>query len=146
MSKLIALVNPFTTRLSSAAVSSPKVSSRVSFVPAKARTIATARRHSLVQSASFAWAQYGVYTLIALNVAMIAGYIVSINASAAAGYEITAMQRKVHVLQEDNKKLTLQNSEMDSMVSIHEDLSSRGYVPISNPQYISVAPHHLTQR
>ncbi len=146
MSKILSLVNPFVSFKSATVAAAPrKTTSEINFVPTKARSLNTKRHASLISSES-KLVQYGVYAFAALNVVMLLGYIVSINTSAAAGYEFSKLQRGVVSLTEDNKKLTLRNAEINSMATINDTLNQEGFVPVSGAEYVQTTAQHLTQR
>ncbi|MCC7356181.1 MAG: hypothetical protein IT410_01015 [Candidatus Doudnabacteria bacterium] len=146
MSKILSLVNPFVSFKGASAVATPrKTTSEINFVPAKARSLST-KRHASIVSSDSKIVQYGVYAFAALNVVMLLGYIISINTSAAAGYEFSKLQRGVASLTEENKKLTLRNAEINSMTVINDTLNQEGFVPVSGAEYIQTTAQHLTQR
>jgi hypothetical protein len=147
MSKLLSLANPFAA-FGSKTVAVPKTTASIAFTPSKARTINTAvrGRAGVLGARQQALQQYAVYGMVALNVLLLVGYVISVNASASAGYEITKLQRTVSRLTEDSKKLTLENAEINSMMTIHDSLNREGFVPVVSAEYIQLETKKLTQR
>ncbi len=146
MSKILSIVNPFASFGNvGTTTAARKTTSEINFVPTKARSLSTKQRASVISSDSKI-VQYSVYAFAALNIVMLLGYIISINTSAAAGYEFSKLQRGVVTLTEENKKLTLGNAEINSMSSINDTLNQEGFVPVSGAEYVQTTAQHLTQR
>lgn len=148
MAKLLSLTIPFAAfgrKLT--ATHKPARTIGMTFTPGAARSVALSARTrgSVVHPAVSSKQEWLFYFLIALNVLLFGSYVVSVNSSAASGYEISSLQRSIHTLTEEGKKLTLQNAEIKSMITLHEGLQAEGYVPVLGAEYIQ-APNHLTQR
>jgi len=82
--------------------------------------------------------------LIAVNVVLLASYLVSVNGSAASGYEIKKMRTELATLTEENQKLNVKVSEISSMVSIQDQVLSADFVPAGTPQFLQQT--QLTRR
>lgn len=91
---------------------------------------------------------YGAYGLLALNLFLLVSYVINMNTSAAAGYEVSQIQKNIHALTEQNKKLNLQTSEVSSMLSLNSNLTDSHFVPANNPEFItpSVNNNQLSQK
>jgi hypothetical protein len=147
MSKLLSLVNPFAV-FGGKSASVSRGATQIKLVPAKSRSVAlSSRTQRSVLGGQVSVFQKGLaMSLVGLNAIMLVSYVVAINTSAASGYEITKLQRSVHELTEQSKKLTLQNAEINSMSTIHQSLDQEGFVPVAGAEYIQLLSHQLTQR
>jgi len=148
MAKLLSITNPFAAISGKFTTSSkPARAVGISYTPSAARSVALSSRTrgSVVHPGLSRQYEWALYILVAANVLLFASYIVSINSSAASGYAISSLQKNIHNLTEDGKKLTLQNAEIKSMATLHDSLQTQGYVPVSGAEYVQL-PHHLTQR
>lgn len=145
MSKSLAFQYPFAAKLGFS-TAAPKIKSRTYFTPTHTRSLPLSQKKSVLSAKSSLFSRYGFIALAGLNIIMVVAYIVSINASAASGYEISSIQGRVATLEEQNKKLTIQNSEVDSMSAVQTDLSRLGFVPVTHAENIYTQPNQLTQR
>ncbi len=147
MAKLLSIAIPFAI-FGSKTNSLPKSATQIKLTPSRARSVALSSRtqHGVLGNQVSTVAKWSVLSLLGLNVLFLVSYVVTINTSAAAGYEITKLQRSVHELSEQSKKLTLQNAEIASMTTIHESLNQDGFVPVNDAAYIQIQSKQLTQR
>ena len=76
--------------------------------------------------------------LIAANAVMLMSYIYGVNDSASKGYEIKSLQKRLAVLSEENKKISLKVSEASSMVAIQTGFLSSNFVPAGTPKFVAV--------
>lgn len=117
------------------------------FKPQKARSVRTARRAgTVVKMGHRDLSKSLVFGLGALVLFMAVTYVVSINSSSTSGYQITKLQKSVNGLVEENKKLTLQNAEINSMASINDAAWQSGFVPVTSMEYVQLSQSQLTQR
>ncbi len=147
MSKLLSLVNPFVV-FGSKSATVTRGATQIKLVPTRSRSVAmSSRTQRSVLGGQVSTFQKGLaMSLVGLNMVMLVSYVVAINTSAASGYEITKLQRSVHELTEQSKKLTLQNAEINSMSTIHQSLNQEGFVPVAGAEYIQLQLNQLTQR
>lgn len=117
------------------------------FKPQKARSVRTGRSASpAIRLGQRDLTKSLVYGLGALVLFMAVTYVISINSSSTSGYQITKLQKSVNGLVEENKKLTLQNAEINSMASINDAAWQSGFVPVTSMEYVQLSHSQLTQR
>lgn len=119
MFRTLALFNPFPT------------SSRLK-AKTQIRSVSPQRTH---------WWAVG---LIAANAVLLLSYILGVNGYAATGYEIKQMQSSLNQLTDQNKKVSLQVSEISSIVQIQTDLSNSSFVPANSSKFLQI--NQLSER
>jgi hypothetical protein len=72
-------------------------------------------------------------------VTMVIGYLVMINRSATKGFMIRSIEQKISSLEDERKKLDLQALASQSMASIEDQVSTLGFVAVSDVEYLSGA-------
>lgn len=82
--------------------------------------------------------------LIAASTFLLMSYIYGVNEFASSGYQIKALQTRVAVLNEDNKKINLKVSEASSMVAIQNDFLNSNFVAAGTAKFLQST--QLTQR
>lgn len=91
--------------------------------------------HTFVESGSQPWL---AYSLIAVNVALLLSYLLGVNARASAGYEIKQLSTQVYELNEAQKDLNLELSEITAISVMSEDFAKQGFVQAGTSQYVTV--------
>lgn len=76
--------------------------------------------------------------LLGLCGLVLMSYIYGVNEYANKGYEIKALQQKLAVLNDDNKKISLKISEATSMVVIQTDFLNANFVSAGTPKFLQV--------
>jgi hypothetical protein len=85
--------------------------------------------------------------LIVANLVLVMAYVYGVNRVASQGYEMKALQKRLAVLTEENKKISLKVAEAGSMVSIQSGFLSANFVPAGNLKFLQVPPPaQFTQR
>ncbi len=92
------------------------------------------------------WGFFLAVTLIVASVVLLASYIYGVNAFAQQGYEIESLQKRLKLLNDDNKKINLKVSEASSMVMIQSDFLSSSFVPAGTPKFVEVNNSQFTQK
>ena len=82
---------------------------------------------------------YFAVGLIALNVMLLMSYVYGVNQYSSVGYEIKSLQKRLSVLTEDNRKISLKVSEAGSMVSIQSDFLNSNFVAAGTPTFLQVS-------
>ena len=106
------------------------------------KTKATSARKESVNN----WRFYLSLALVVVSILLLVSYIYGVNAFASAGYEIKTMQKKLGLLNEENKKIKLKVSEASSMVMIQTDFLNANFVPAGTPKFVEVGISQFTQR
>ena len=107
-----------------------------------ARTKNVAAKKSTVSNLRF----YLAIGLIAANLVLLMSYIYGVNDYASKGYQIKALQKRLSVLNDDNKKVNLKVSEASSMVAIQSGFLSANFVPAGSSKFLEVSANQFTQR
>lgn len=85
----------------------------------------------------------GMY-LFAGCIVLVLAYLVQVNSLSTKGYQIQKLQNKVSALREDNKKLTINSTELQSMDQVKSDPAITAMVPVTSINYVHSAT--LTER
>lgn len=83
-------------------------------------------------------------SLIVVCALLLMSYIYGVNEYASAGYRIKALQSRLTVLNEENKKINLKVSEASSMVAIQSDFLKSNFVAAGTARFLQST--QLTQR
>jgi cell division protein FtsL len=76
-----------------------------------------------------------IFTLILLIV-----YVVRLSTVSIKGYDISALQKQVKTLQDDDNKLQFEIAKNGSMQNIQERLKNVQFVPVEKPEFASLQP------
>jgi len=82
--------------------------------------------------------------LLAASVVLLGSYVYGVNQYASQGYEVKLLQNKVAELTQTNKKMSLQVSQANSMVSIQSDFLQANFVAAGTPKFLNVGQGSLT--
>lgn len=77
-------------------------------------------------------------------VVLIVAYLIQVNSFSTKGYEIKRLQKQVEALRDENKKLGINSSSLQSMEQIQNDPSISSMVSVTSINYIHSTA--LTQR
>lgn len=96
------------------------------------------------QTAVTAWKLWLAFALIGFNLLFIVISIYYVNSNAPSGYILSSLQNKVAALDDQNKKLLVQTTELGSVVQLQQNLAAANYVPAGTAQYVQTP--QFTQR
>jgi len=77
-----------------------------------------------------------VIGLLAINAGLLMNYIYGVNQFTSEGYQITALQKRLVTLNEENSALNLKVSASNSMVAIQKDYLSANFVSAGTPKFL----------
>ncbi len=97
------------------------------------------RRHYLVEKRG-AWFWLSSILLVFMLV-LLMNYISGVNSYASTGYEIKQQQKKLSLLTEKNRQMTLKISEASSIVNIETDLADSNFVSIDSARFVQTAQY-----
>lgn len=78
--------------------------------------------------------------LIILTFVLLIVYVMRLSTVSVKGYDISALQKQVKSLQDDNNKLQFEIAKNGSMQSIHDRLKSVQFVPAEKPEFAAITP------
>lgn len=84
--------------------------------------------------------------LIAINAIVLMSYIYGVNDYTNKGYEIKALQKRLSVLSDDNRKVNLKVSQATSMVGIQTDFLNSNFIAVGTPKFLTVNSSQFTLR
>ncbi len=81
-----------------------------------------------------------------LALALLVLYVVRLSTVSIKGYDISALQKEVKTLQEEQAKLQFEIAKNGSMQNIQSRLKSIQFVPVENPEFASLEAPIIAQR
>jgi len=84
--------------------------------------------------------------LTALTFVLLIVYVVGLSTVSIKGYDISALQKQVKVLQDDDNKLQFEIAKNGSMQSIQGRLKNVQFVPVEKPEFASLQPPAVAVR
>lgn len=78
--------------------------------------------------------------LTILTFVLLIVYVMGLSRVSIKGYDISALQKQVKVLQEDDNKLQFEIAKNGSMQSIQGRLKNVQFVPVEKPEFASLQP------
>ena len=98
-------------------------------------------------SANSSWLRKtAAVALVLLNAGLLFSYILGVNSSASTGYDIKNLQGKVANLTQENKKMTLQISEMAQVSSLENRLLGNGYSLVRQTKFLQTQNQYTQAR
>lgn len=115
-------------------------------LPVKARPSYGALVLKHVRAHAVVYSRIAVVALVTVNIVLLGVHVVQANTYAVAGYQLTQLHNKIGKLEEENKKLTLQMAESNSIAQVESVMQSDNFVPVTTTQFIRTTPVHVSER
>lgn len=84
--------------------------------------------------------------LTVLTLVLLVLYVVRLSTVSVKGYDISALEKQVKTLQEDDRKLQFEIAKNGSMQNIQDRLRSGQFVPAEKPEFASLQPPAVAVR
>lgn len=84
--------------------------------------------------------------LILASLVLLVLYVAHLSTASVKGYDISALEKQVKTLQEENSKLEFEIAKLGSMQNIQERLRSIQFVQVEKPEFALIQSPIIAQR
>ena len=88
------------------------------------------------RSSTFNWIAAVSALLLFVNFSLVALHVVTANAYAVKGYEVTKLRQRTQELAEKNKKLMLESAEIASIAEVQGKATASNFVPVTTAEFL----------